>query len=239
MKADEKFSNDLSESQIERLAILAEECGEVVQIVGKILRHGYKCYNPTVPVMQQKPNFALLEKELGDLIWAISKLDDAADINFPIPRTSVELNMWIRRKENSAAPYLHHQAMNERSQPAALQERVEAILTRYDVVNARQISEEIDAEIPEMKQPAPAAEPPGSWPVYDAHVIGPSAEPAAARDVVSECVNAAYDASDATVIDHTGMLAALRHYDKWLRDELGVDTFAAIRVRATTTRLLG
>lgn len=104
-----EFSNQLTEAQIERLAILAEECGEVIQMVGKILRHGYLSYNPTLPPMKQRPNRAMLQKELGDLLWAISKLDDACDISFEIPRTNATLNMWLRRKEESAAPYLHHQ----------------------------------------------------------------------------------------------------------------------------------
>lgn len=104
-----KFINKLTDAQVERLAILAEECSEVIQVVGKILRHGYDSYNPTVPEAEQKPNVALLQKELGDLIWAISKLDDFRDIDFQIPRTNASLNAWIRRKDNSAAPYLHHQ----------------------------------------------------------------------------------------------------------------------------------
>lgn len=33
--------NGLSPAEVERLALLAEECGEVIQTVGKILRHGY------------------------------------------------------------------------------------------------------------------------------------------------------------------------------------------------------
>lgn len=103
------FSNKLNPAQAERLAILAEECGEVIQIVGKILRHGYHSYNPTVEETKQRPNTALLQKELGDMLWIISKMDDAADISFPIPRTSATLNMWLRRKEESATPYLHHQ----------------------------------------------------------------------------------------------------------------------------------
>lgn len=106
---DREFSNELNPAQVERLAILAEECGEVVQIVGKILRHGLNSYNPTVAPEKQKPNRALLEKELGDLLWAISKMDDACDINFEIPRTNATLNMWLRRKEESASKYLHHQ----------------------------------------------------------------------------------------------------------------------------------
>lgn len=107
--SENSFDNGLSDAQSERLAILAEECGEVIQIVGKILRHGYHSYNPTVPEMQQKPNTTLLQKELGDLLWAISKLDEACDINFQIPRTNATLNMWLRRKEESTSKYLHHQ----------------------------------------------------------------------------------------------------------------------------------
>ena len=38
--------NKLTPAEAERLAMLAEECGEVVQIVGKILRHGYDSQHP-------------------------------------------------------------------------------------------------------------------------------------------------------------------------------------------------
>ena len=105
-----EFSNRLTDAEAERLAILAEECGEVIQIVGKILRHGYDSYNPTVEPMKQIPNRRLLEKELSDLLWIISKMDEAVDINFPIPQTNAILNARIRRKQASASPYLHHQA---------------------------------------------------------------------------------------------------------------------------------
>jgi len=46
MSAPEAHFNELSPGQAERLAILLEECGEVVQICGKILRHGYESYHP-------------------------------------------------------------------------------------------------------------------------------------------------------------------------------------------------
>lgn len=38
----EPFSNNLTDVEIERLGLLAEECGEVLQLVGKILQHGYE-----------------------------------------------------------------------------------------------------------------------------------------------------------------------------------------------------
>lgn len=33
--------NGLTPAEAERLAMLSEECGEVIQVIGKILRHGY------------------------------------------------------------------------------------------------------------------------------------------------------------------------------------------------------
>jgi hypothetical protein len=36
----------MAEAERERLAMLAEEAGEIVQIIGKILRHGYESYHP-------------------------------------------------------------------------------------------------------------------------------------------------------------------------------------------------
>ena len=41
--------NGLTPAEAERLAMLAEECGEVIQMVGKILRHGYDSYHPADP----------------------------------------------------------------------------------------------------------------------------------------------------------------------------------------------
>lgn len=57
----------LTPAQIELLALLAEEAGEVVHAVGKILRHGYESYPSGYP---EVTNRALLESELGDLLAA-------------------------------------------------------------------------------------------------------------------------------------------------------------------------
>lgn len=38
--------NQLTPAEAERLALLAEECGEVIQAIGKILRHGYESRHP-------------------------------------------------------------------------------------------------------------------------------------------------------------------------------------------------
>lgn len=37
---------DLTNAELERLAILMEECAEVQHIIGKIIRHGYESFNP-------------------------------------------------------------------------------------------------------------------------------------------------------------------------------------------------
>lgn len=58
----------------EAIALLSEECGEVVQVIGKCLRHGLKSHNPFDD--NRVKNDALLEKELGDILAAIDILKD-------------------------------------------------------------------------------------------------------------------------------------------------------------------
>lgn len=55
--------NQLDPAEAERLAILSEEMGEALQIVGKILRHGYHSYNPLKPT--RTTNRELLVQELS------------------------------------------------------------------------------------------------------------------------------------------------------------------------------
>lgn len=83
--ANMKFSNNLSDAQLERLAILSEELGEAQQAIGKIIRHGYDSNNPDLPrpVYCGIPtgNRQDLEKELGDVMYAIDALAATRDIN--------------------------------------------------------------------------------------------------------------------------------------------------------------
>ena len=58
--------NGLSPEEAERLAMLAEECGEVIQIIGKILRHGYYSHHPSDP--NKISNKFLLDGEMTDLL---------------------------------------------------------------------------------------------------------------------------------------------------------------------------
>jgi NTP pyrophosphatase (non-canonical NTP hydrolase) len=68
----------LTQAENERIALLLEECGEVIQICGKILRHGYESYHPDSPDIS---NRTLLEKELGDVTAAIELMISSKDID--------------------------------------------------------------------------------------------------------------------------------------------------------------
>jgi NTP pyrophosphatase (non-canonical NTP hydrolase) len=91
--------NQLTEAELERLALLAEEMGETIQIIGKILRHGYESSHPTDPI----PNRKLLELELGDVLAALNLMYNAGDINYT-NLMEAKLNKLKR-----VWKYLHHQ----------------------------------------------------------------------------------------------------------------------------------
>jgi NTP pyrophosphatase (non-canonical NTP hydrolase) len=96
-----KFSNELTDAQLERLAILAEELGEAQQCIGKIIRHGYESYNPVVDTGMT--NRRELEKECGDVLEAIDMLCRNGDVN----RHGTEDRQ--REKHIKIQRYLHHQ----------------------------------------------------------------------------------------------------------------------------------
>jgi NTP pyrophosphatase (non-canonical NTP hydrolase) len=89
----------LTAGQIERLAWLAEECGEVAQAVGKILRHGYQSASP----FGGPTNRVALERELGDMRAAVERMFEAADLR------PGDVRAWERRKMVDAGQWMHHQ----------------------------------------------------------------------------------------------------------------------------------
>ena len=95
------FSNELSDSQLERLAILSEELGEAQQCIGKILRHGYESCNPVVDTGMT--NRRELERELGDILLVVDLLCVAQDVN------DVEISRRKTAKRQSIKRWLHHQ----------------------------------------------------------------------------------------------------------------------------------
>ena len=89
----------LSPAEIERLALLAEEMGEAIQVIGKILRHGYESHHPE----GGPANRELLEKEIGDTLAATTMMFRSGDIRAGVVK---EYESW---KLERVKPYLHHQ----------------------------------------------------------------------------------------------------------------------------------
>lgn len=91
--------NRLTDAEAERLALLMEEAGEVVQAVGKILRHGYASCHPGRP---QIDNRADLAREMGDF-YAIARLMiDRGDLDEAV------VDAASQRKLARLPAYLHH-----------------------------------------------------------------------------------------------------------------------------------
>lgn len=93
--------NGLSPAQAERLAVLAEELGEAQQAIGKILRHGFESYHPAHP--ERGTNRRQLERELGDVLFAVTMLGEAGDLGL------LRIDERAREKASVIAPFLHHQ----------------------------------------------------------------------------------------------------------------------------------
>lgn len=90
----------LSTSELERLALLVEECAEVQQIAMKIIRHGYNSHNPFDEY--KTPNGALLNKELGDLTFVIQLMSESDDID------DGAIKGYAIEKRARVRAYLHH-----------------------------------------------------------------------------------------------------------------------------------
>jgi NTP pyrophosphatase (non-canonical NTP hydrolase) len=91
--------NKLTPAEAERLALLSEECGELVQAIGKILRHGYESCHPETMIR----NRVALEHEMGDVRAAMIILCEAGDTD----KYAVHMN--ADKKLKFVRPYLHHQ----------------------------------------------------------------------------------------------------------------------------------
>ena len=91
-------------SQTERLALLAEEMGEAIQMIGKILRHGIESTHPDRPGPN---NGNMLEDELGDVLAAINLLVISGDLEqsaIDLARESKyeRLGQYLNYKQNQA-----------------------------------------------------------------------------------------------------------------------------------------
>jgi len=94
----------LTPEELERLAILSEECAEVQQVIGKIIRHGYESYNPFD--QEKTTNRSLLEKELGDLVFAMALMMS----NIDVQEANIQAQKW--KKRESIKKYLHYNTID-------------------------------------------------------------------------------------------------------------------------------
>ena len=93
------FSNNLSPAEVERLALAAEEMGEAIQVICKILRHGLHNTHPGSGLRNQ----TLLEMELGDVLYAIDLLQLSGDVS------SAGMDSGKEAKRLRVQQYLYHQ----------------------------------------------------------------------------------------------------------------------------------
>ena len=95
-----KSFNKLTPAQIELLAKLSEEAGEVVQAIGKILRRGFDRKNPH---KGGPTNRRHLEIELGDLHAAENALVTLGELKLR------RIEDACREKTKTAKKWLYHQ----------------------------------------------------------------------------------------------------------------------------------
>lgn len=94
--------NSLSPAEAERLALLIEECGEVITAATKILRHGYESFNPLEPGRGRLSNREALEKEIGHVDHAIHLMLTGGDIN------ATKYMAASNAKSKTISRWLHH-----------------------------------------------------------------------------------------------------------------------------------
>lgn len=94
--------NKLYPSELERLAMLAEELGETQVAIGKIMRHGYESRDPTDS--KHPGNRAALAGEIGDVLGEIYRLLKHGDVDDRI------VDARRRMRVDASEPYTHHQS---------------------------------------------------------------------------------------------------------------------------------
>ena len=90
----------MDKAQHERLAVLAEELGEVQQVIGKILRHGIDSFNPLDD--SEETNRIKLTKELADVNLIVLHMIHEGDID------SNNIEFYTEKKVEKINKWLHH-----------------------------------------------------------------------------------------------------------------------------------
>ena len=95
----------MTPAEHERLAVLSEELGEVQQVIGKILRHGYDSYNPLDDSVET--NRTKLEKELADINLIVLHMISECDID------ESNITTYTHRKVEKINKWLHHNKVKD------------------------------------------------------------------------------------------------------------------------------
>lgn len=93
---------NLTAAELERLAVLSEECGEVVQAIGKILRHGWESTYDN-----GRTNREQLEIEIADVAILFDLLLEMGDIDIQ------HLESAALAKRLRINKYLHHNRVEQ------------------------------------------------------------------------------------------------------------------------------
>lgn len=121
--------NGLSPAEDEALALIAEECAEVIQAVTKIQRHGLHSHHPDSPHIS---NRTTLQKEIGDLQAALH----VGDMQVLVDVGAV--GYMCERKLENLPKYLHH-AKVTRGLPSGF------VLSYRESVRVQQFPEALEA----------------------------------------------------------------------------------------------
>lgn len=129
----------LAPAEIERLAILAEECGEIVQAVGKVLRFGWQSQSP----YGGKTNRVQLEKEIGNLRAIVTLMLDAKDVRLG------DVQSWQRAKRSAYEKWtLYQECSMPRDEQLAMIEAIE-----LNATSAVQVMTTIKEQKPAAERP--------------------------------------------------------------------------------------
>lgn len=91
--------NKLCSAESERLALLIEECGEVIQAATKVLRHGWNGRYDN-----DETNQEALEREIGDVQAVLHVMEESLDFR---PEVAAQAATTKVRKLKTGK-YLHH-----------------------------------------------------------------------------------------------------------------------------------
>lgn len=87
----------LTAGEIERLAVLAQECGEVARAVGKVLQVGWKGSSGGIPIRIG------LERGMGEMRAAVDMMLSAGDVRHG------DVSHWHRSKRDMGSKGMQHQ----------------------------------------------------------------------------------------------------------------------------------